>query len=770
MVNKSLANRVTIVILLVIVGITLVFNLARAYFDFQTELSGNIDRLSQAATYSGPLMAEAIYQERIDTISRIAEGLMLHKAVEALIVEDANGKVLFERAVREPLVKAPLVSFFLPDAPVEQSFTLFDSPEALGRQAQMRGRLHLSINHQRGLSGFVERSRQLFWIGLFRTFLTLIVLVVGLRYLLVLPLRKVVSDLQSVSVEDSELIVPKGHQSDEIGLLVQKINESLGRQRQQMTEIEENEQRLKSILDGAGDACVLFAQGEGEIVYANDAATELLGYGHEELLTLRVFDINPSLDRTEWFERVRIVSRIRSHQRESILISKNGDEIPVESTSSSIDLEGRRLLLSFIRDMSARKRLELNLAHAQKLTSLGELTGGVAHDFNNLLQLIQGALDTVKGASDLKSPEVQSSLKIADRASEQGADLVGQLLAFSKKQDLDPKLINLFDTISRNLSLLEQAAGEGVSISFESNLKTLWTRLDSTALNSALLNLVVNARHAMPQGGNLRLILSAASTSEVASYLPNELKGKQVALLSVSDDGEGMSEAVAQRVFEPFYTTKSQGTGMGLAMVFGFVAQSGGHVRVDSREGVGTTFFIYLPVTGEVDLAGASRREIEGSNDRSSYVESRGAVGAAAGGGGHHQTTLPAKKSQVLIVDDHDDVRFLTKNFLEAEGYSTTDVASPAEALGVLADQNEPIGLVITDLKMPEQQDGLDFIERCQREYPEVGLAVISGDLRELSRAGGNLPENVAVLSKPFTRPKLAALLQDFTENIDKPL
>ena len=141
-----------------------------------------------------------------------------------------------------------------------------------------------------------------------------------------------------------------------------------------------------------------------------------------------------------------------------------------------------------------------------------------------------------------------------------------------------------------------------------------------------------------------------------------------------------------------------------------------------------------------------------------------------AAAGGHHQTTLTAKKPQVLIVDDHDDVRFLTKNFLEAEGYSTTDVASPAEALGVLADQNEPIGVVITDLKMPEQQDGLDFIERCQREYPEVGLAVISGDLRELSRAGGNLPENVAVLSKPFTRPKLAALLQDFTEQIDEPL
>ena len=765
----SLANRVTLIVLMVIVGITLVFNLTRAYLDFQTELNGNIERVSQAATHSGPLLAEAINQNNVAAISRIVDGLMLHKAIEALIVEDANGLILFEKAVREPLVDAPIVSFMLSDASVDQSFVLFDATEALEPQAKIRGRLHLTINHQRGLSDFVERSRQLFWIGLFRTLLIFIVLVLALRYLLILPLRKVVSDLQSASARDLVLIVPRGHETDEIGLLVQEINKSLGRQRQQIAEIEENEQRLKSILDGAGDACVLFAQGGGEIVYANDAATELLGYSLEELLALRVFDISSSLDRTEWFERVRIVSKIRSHQRESILITKNGKEIPVESTSSSIDLEGRRLLLSFIRDMSTRKRLELNLAHAQKLTSLGELTGGVAHDFNNLLQLIQGALEILKGASDLTSPEVQSSLEIADRASEQGADLVGQLLAFSKKQDLDPEVINLFDAISRNLPLLEQAAGERVSISFESTPEIIWTRVDSTALNSALLNLVVNARHAMPEGGNLKFFLSAASTADAASYLPNELKGKELALLSIGDDGEGMSEEVAERIFEPFYTTKTQGTGMGLAMVFGFVAQSGGHIRVDSRIGAGTTFFIYLPVADENALERSSLTETEEKNDQSLNIDSSGAMGASTGQ--EEETAESGKKPQVLLVDDHDDVRFITKNYLEAEGYSTIDVSSPAEAVMVLADEAKSVGLVISDLKMPEQQDGLNFIERCQREYPELDLAVISGDLRELSRAGGGLPENVAVLSKPFTRVKLAALLEELTANVEpKPL
>ena len=765
----SLANRVTLIVLMVIVGITLVFNLTRAYLDFQTELNGNIERVSQAATHSGPLLAEAINQNNVAAISRIVDGLMLHKAIEALIVEDANGLILFEKAVREPLVDAPIASFMLSDASVDQSFVLFDATEALEPQAKIRGRLHLTINHQRGLSDFVERSRQLFWIGLFRTLLIFIVLVLALRYLLILPLRKVVSDLQSASARDLVLIVPRGHETDEIGLLVQEINKSLGRQRQQIAEIEENEQRLKSILDGAGDACVLFAQGGGEIVYANDAATELLGYSLEELLALRVFDISSSLDRTEWFERVRIVSKIRSHQRESILITKNGKEIPVESTSSSIDLEGRRLLLSFIRDMSTRKRLELNLAHAQKLTSLGELTGGVAHDFNNLLQLIQGALEILKGASDLTSPEVQSSLEIADRASEQGADLVGQLLAFSKKQDLDPEVINLFDAISRNLPLLEQAAGERVSISFESTPEIIWTRVDSTALNSALLNLVVNARHAMPEGGNLKFFLSAASTADAVSYLPNELRGKELALLSIGDDGEGMSEEVAERIFEPFYTTKTQGTGMGLAMVFGFVAQSGGHIRVDSRIGAGTTFFIYLPVADENALERSSLTETEEKNDQSLNIDSSGAMGASTGQ--EEETAESGKKPQVLLVDDHDDVRFITKNYLEAEGYSTIDVSSPAEAVMVLADEAKSVGLVISDLKMPEQQDGLNFIERCQREYPELDLVVISGDLRELSRAGGGLPENVAVLSKPFTRVKLAALLEELTANVEpKPL
>ncbi len=767
MISKSLANRVTLIVLVVIVGITLIFNLGRAYFDLLNELNANIERVDQAAFNSAPLIAGAIDQNNLLMISQIVEGLMLNKTIEALIVEDANGSILFERVVQEPLARTPIVSFLLPKNSFDQSIALFSTPEMSATKAEAVGRLHLTINQQRGLSGFAERSRQLFWIGVLRTFLTLIVLVLSLRYLLILPLRQVVLGLQSASAEEQGLGIPQGHEADEIGLLVHGINQSLGRQRLQMAQIEENEQRLKSILDGAGDACVLFAQGEGEIVYANDAATELLGYTQEELLTLGVFDISPSLDRTEWFERVRIVSKIRAHQRESILISKNGDEIPVESTSSSIDLEGRRLLLSFIRDMSGRKRLEMNLAHAQKLTSLGELTGGVAHDFNNLLQLIQGAIDTIKGSSDLASAQVKSSLAIAERASEQGADLIGQLLAFAKKQDLDPQVINLFEAVRRNLPLLEQAAGEKVSINFNSNLERILTRLDISALNSALLNLIVNARHAMPEGGNVNLALNAVSTKDIASFLPDELKGKQVVVLSVRDDGEGMSEAVVQRVFEPFYTTKTKGTGMGLAMVFGFVAQSGGHIRVESVLGFGPTFFIYLPVAEATTSELLSEPEVErpavGSPHFRGLSQKRSSDGETRASVPINQSQSALKKNRVLLVDDHDDVRFITKSYLEAEGYSTIDVASPQEAQRALMDESKPVDILISDLRIPEQRDGLHFIALCKRDFPNLKLAITSGDLRELTRRGEVLPANVPVLSKPFTRSKLAELLKEMS-------
>ena len=164
------------------------------------------------------------------------------------------GSILFERVVQEPLARTPIVSFLLPKNSFDQSIALFSAPEMSATKAEAVGRLHLTINQQRGLSGFAERSRQLFWIGVLRTFLTLIVLVLSLRYLLILPLRQVVLGLQSASAEEQGLGIPQGHEADEIGLLVHGINQSLGRQRLQMVQIEENEQRLKSILDGAGDA------------------------------------------------------------------------------------------------------------------------------------------------------------------------------------------------------------------------------------------------------------------------------------------------------------------------------------------------------------------------------------------------------------------------------------------------------------------------------------------------------------------------------------
>ena len=202
-----------------------------------------------------------------------------------------------------------------------------------------------------------------------------------LRRIIISPLQQVVLDVQRPIDLSFKVSYPPGHEKDEIGALVTAVNASIERQQQQLAQIAGNEQRLKSILDGAGDACMLFNLSDGQIVYANDATFRLLDFSETELLDKKIFDISAALDSNEWNERVRIVTSIQAHQREGTLLAKDGREIPVESTSSTIELDGKRLLLSFMRDTRSRKHLETNLAHAQRLTALGELTGGVAHDF-----------------------------------------------------------------------------------------------------------------------------------------------------------------------------------------------------------------------------------------------------------------------------------------------------------------------------------------------------------------------------------------------------
>ncbi|MDA7591898.1 ATP-binding protein, partial [Pseudomonadales bacterium] len=264
------------------------------------------------------------------------------------------------------------------------------------------------------------------------------------------------------------------------------------------------------------------------------------------------------------------------------------------------------------------------------------------------------------------NPEVKKSLAIALEASSRGSDLIRQLLAFSRKQILDPMVVDLAVEINKNLPLLQQASGRAISIGFSAESGQANVKLDTNALNNALLNLVVNARHAMPDGGRLFLALTDLSDEDRVQHLPKVLRRQDLICLSISDTGTGMSPAVSERIFEPFYTTKgaSEGTGMGLAMVFGFVVQCGGHIRVSSQLGEGTTFHIYLPTTEEAitddvqSLPGAAKPP---ANLRDSTRQAPQRNDETISGLGKTETD----GVHILLVDDHADIRFIAKTYLK---------------------------------------------------------------------------------------------------------
>ncbi len=756
--RDSLATRAVILALIAVILVSIGFSTTQVYLEFQDELKADRLVLERAVSSKKPALVNAAYQLDSVAAQQLINSLLMDEIVDAVRIEDGSGEVL-ALGSNPPLVESmPLVSLLIEKTKTIEAIPLRSDAIDAPAGSQLYGTLYLSIEPRRGMQGFSERNQQFLWIAFLRIILLVVVLTFILRRQITSPLQQVISDIQSSSTLGLTLQKPKGHERDEIGVLVSEVNASIARQKDQLKQIAENEQRLKSILDGAGDACLLFDLVDGEIVYGNQAAFRLLEFSESELLNKSIFDISPSLDVVEWNERVKIIKANQSHQREGTLLAKHGDQIPIESTSSTISLDERPLLLSFMRDMRSRKRLETNLAHAQKLTALGELTSGVAHDFNNLLQLIQGSLEVIQSAQNIQiaeDPEVDKSLAIALEASSRGSDLIRQLLAFSRKQILDPVVVDLAVEINKNLPLLQQAAGRAISIIFSEESLRANVKLDASALNNAMLNLVVNARHAMPDGGRLSLALTNLSNEDRLQHLPKALRGQEFICLSISDTGTGMSPAVSQRIFEPFYTTKSasEGTGMGLAMVFGFVVQCGGHIRVSSQVGEGTTFYIYLPTTK--DVVTDERQSLPGDAKPSSNLsdatrpaqlnndESGNPLGKMEKGG-----------AQVLLVDDHVDIRFIVKTYLELAGHQVFEAANPTDAIAWLSKADTTIQLVLTDLALPDLNDGLGLINFCHDTYPNLKLGVISGYVPSLNREGTSLGAHHC-LSKPFSQEDL---------------
>jgi PAS domain S-box-containing protein len=466
----------------------------------------------------------------------------------------------------------------------------------------------------------------------------------------------------------------------------------------------------------------------------NDAAVETYGYARDEFLSLSVFDIRPVEDEPlvrallgRDAPRYLEASGLR-HRR------KNGDIIQVDVFSHALEFERRPARVAVAIDVTRRNQVEEQLRQAMKMEAVGQLTGGVAHDFNNLLAIIQGNLELLSEKLPL-TPQTAEMMQHALAASERGAILTQRLLAFSRQQPLEPRLVKLGEFVRRELVLLNRTLSETIEISAKIAPDVWPVLIDPGQLGNAILNLAVNARDAMPDGG--LLIIAADNTALDGAYAAenNEVVPGDYVLLSVTDSGTGMAPEVVKRVFEPFFTTKAlgRGTGLGLSMVFGFVKQSGGHIKVYSELGHGTAVKMYLP------------RAEAGGPPGEPLAE---AAGPALGRG-----------EAIFVVEDDSGVRKFVVTLLTDLGYSVREAVDGPAALEALQ-SGMTVDLLLSDVVLPKGMSGPALAKAARLQNSALKVLFMSGYTRDALLREGALDEDVHIIMKPFRKIDLAAKIR----------
>jgi PAS domain S-box-containing protein len=530
--------------------------------------------------------------------------------------------------------------------------------------------------------------------------------------------------------------------------------------------------RSQTIFEGEGDArhpvrtvgAVLDTTEWKRVEERLEEAQEIGGFGSFEVdVTTWVGHCSPALCRIFGFENdepfqdvraflrrhVHADDRLRADRARAKLLDEGGsDEIEVRylrpDGRERILLIRRRALrtaagqvtkiVGTIQDVTELKRLEEQFRQAQKMEAVGQLAGGVAHDFNNLLTVINGSSELAFHRMSRDDPSrelIAEVIKAGDRA----ASLTRQLLAFSRKQVLQPQVLDVNVLLGELSKLLLRLIGEDVGLRLEAGAALGRVKVDPGQFEQAVINLAVNARDAMPGGGRLTIETRNAELTEADAGQHPEARPGRYVLVAVSDTGHGMDAATRARIFEPFFTTKApgRGTGLGLAMVYGFVKQSGGHVEVDSEVGSGTTFRVYLPRNDETVPSARPGREL---------------------------VTIPGGTETILLVEDQDAVRTFARHVLLAGGYVVLEARDGEEAFRVAQQRQGLIHLLVTDVVMP-RMSGRQLADLLAREWPEIRVLFVSGHADEAITRYGVPEAGGAFLQKPFNPVQLARKVRE---------
>jgi PAS domain S-box-containing protein len=500
----------------------------------------------------------------------------------------------------------------------------------------------------------------------------------------------------------------------------------------------DSERMARGIVETALDAFVQMDDA-GAIIDWNSQAEQILGWSHAEVVGKVLAElIVPQAHRTRHWEGLMQFLRtgegpMLGTRFEIEAQRRDGKEIKVELSITALRRRGRHVFNAFIRDLTDKIAAETQNRQAQKMEAIGQLTGGIAHDFNNILTVIIGTIEILAdGVSD--RPDLAAIAKMIDEAAERGADLTKHLLAFARLQPLQPREVDVNALIVTAGKLLRPTLGEHIEI--ESLLaEDPWLAfVDPSQLTTAILNLVLNARDAMPQGGKLIIETLNRHLDEGYAGQNSEVKPGQYVLIAISDTGTGIPAELLDKVFEPFFTTKEpgRGTGLGLSMVYGFVKQSGGHIKVYSEQGHGTTIKLYLP------------RNVELSQ---SALEAGGAEAAEGG------TEL------ILVVEDDALVRNYVITQIRSLGYRTLAAANAGEALRVIH-VDPAIDLLFTDVIMPGSMNGRKLAEEALQIRTGLKVLYTSGYTENAIVHHGRLDPGVLLLAKPYRKADLARMIR----------
>ena len=507
-------------------------------------------------------------------------------------------------------------------------------------------------------------------------------------------------------------------------------------------ELQRREKYFRSLIEHASDSITVINP-QAVITYQSSSGERILGYSTEVILGRSVLELvhpddllkaqaslNQSLVQLD--VPVTLTARLRH---------ADGSWRTIEAVGTSIQTDaGEKQIILNSRDVTENLKLEEQFRQAQKMEAVGRLSGGVAHDFNNILTVIQGNVDFLRHSEKL-SPPGQEALTDIAQGTDRAAALTRQLLAFSRRQTMQPANLDLNQVVTQMARMLQRILGEDIEMHLHYTAQPVFVRADAGMLEQVLMNLVVNSRDAMPQGGRLVVETSVAEFDAAAVAQNPQRRAGAFVCLSVSDNGGGIPADLMSRIFEPFFTTKDvgKGTGLGLATVYGIVEQHHGWVNVTSEIGQGTIFRIYLPrlaVTKVPEPANPNVAKVQGGTET------------------------------ILLVEDEAPLRMLAKKYLGRQGYRIIEAASGAQALKLWPECKDQIALVVTDMVMPGGVSGRELAQHLRRDVPGLKIIYTSGYSTDIAGKDFPLQEGVNFLPKPFNPADLARLVR---KTIDQP-